>query len=336
MSKIIPVFVPHAGCPHQCVFCNQKTISGQKETSVSEARQQIENYLVWIKSSKENEIAFYGGSFTAIDLQLQENLLRLANTYRERNLISSIRLSTRPDCIYPENLAMLKKYNVSLVELGVQSLDNEVLNLAERGHSPSDVYKAVSLLKAEGLKVGIQLMVGLAGQSWKSIYQTVREVIELAPDVVRIYPVLVIKGTKLAEQYQQGVYRPLTLEEAIMQSAYVYEQMEKNKIKVIRVGLQADGELCTEGNILAGPFHPAFGELVASFRYRQWIGQQLEACSKNNLRIALKYNPRLTSKIRGLKKVNVHSWKKLQSNFNFEFKETDIQEAGLELLTIEK
>ena len=193
--SIIPIFIPHAGCPHQCVFCNQKKISGQKTASAEAVRQQIEKYLHWIKPGKENEAAFYGGSFTGLDMELQEELFKPVDKLLQEGIIGSVRLSTRPDYIDEERLALLKKHNVSTVELGVQSLDDSVLELAGRGHNAASVAKAVELLRAHGFKTGLQLMCGMPGQTAKSFMATVAESIALKPDMVRLYPLLVIKDT---------------------------------------------------------------------------------------------------------------------------------------------
>ena len=222
---ILPIFIPHAGCPHQCVFCNQKTISGQKSAAVPEAKSQIERWLKWFKPSKDNEAAFYGGSFTGLDLVLQKELLALTDELLEKGVIGSVRVSTRPDYIDAERLELLKQHHVKLVELGVQSLDDSVLKRAERGHSAAAVYAAHALLKEDGFKTGIQLMVGMPGQSLASVQQTAYKVAQLKPDVARIYPLLIIKDTPLAQSYAHGEFTPLSMDEAVEQSAYVYKTL---------------------------------------------------------------------------------------------------------------
>ena len=266
---IIPIFVPHAACPHRCVFCNQRTISGESETSPAEVQHQIDTWLPRIRPSRDNEAAFYGGSFTGLPLTLQERLLAPAEALLEQEIIGSIRLSTRPDYIDAPRLDFLRRHHVRLVELGVQSLDDDVLRRAERGHTAAQVCQAMDLLKQCGFHTGIQLMVGLPGQTFASVQETAEEVCRLHPDIARIYPVLVIAGTVLADQYRQGRYEPLALEEAVEQAAWVYDKLENAGIRVIRTGLQPDAELVRPGNVLAGPFHPAMGELVKSRLYRQ-------------------------------------------------------------------
>ena len=261
---IIPIFIPHAGCPHQCVFCNQKTISGQKTAALEGAKEQINRWLERVKPSVENEAAFYGGSFTGLDITLQKELFALTDELLARKVIGSVRLSTRPDYI-DERLELLRNHGVKLVELGVQSLDDKVLAAAERGHTAEQVTNAVNLLKKYGFKVGLQLMVGMPKQDFASVKETVEKVLVLKPDIARIYPLLVIKGTPLAKSYEAGEFEPLSLEEAVEQAAYMYKKLSEAGIRIIRVGLQPDDELCAEGNILAGPFHPSMGELVQSY-----------------------------------------------------------------------
>ena len=312
---ILPIFIPHAGCPHQCVFCNQKTISGQKSAAVVEANAQIERWLQWIKPGRANEAAFYGGSFTGLDMALQRQLLGLTDELYDKEIIGSVRLSTRPDYIDAERLQLLKEHHVELVELGVQSLDDAVLQRAERGHSAAAVYAAHKLLRDFGFKTGIQLMVGMPQQSFSSVQETAHKVASLRPDIARIYPLLVIKDTPLTESYAKGEFAPLSLEEAVEQSAYVYKTLRSAGINVIRIGLQPDEELCAAGNIMAGPFHPAMGELVKSRALRNHftpILQQLEAGGAEGV---IFHCPRkMESKLRGLKNCNMQFWQGLFPN----------------------
>ena len=307
---ILPIFIPHAGCPHQCVFCNQKTISGQKNAAESGAREQIARWLQWLRPSLENEAAFYGGSFTALDSGLQERLLFLTDELLERGIIGSVRLSTRPDYIDDKKLELLKKHGVRLVELGVQSLDDRVLEAAGRGHTAADVVQAMKRLRAYNFKTGLQLMVGMPLQSFSSLQDTVAQVIKLQPDIARIYPLLVIKGTPLAESWAKGEFQPLSLEEAVRQSAWVYDQLTTNGIKIIRVGLQPDDELCSPGNILSGPFHPSMGELVQSFLLRERLTDKLLAL-KGAARIVISCPAKMESKLRGMKNSNIKYWQQL-------------------------
>lgn len=306
---ILPIFIPHAGCPHQCVFCNQKTISGQKTAALPGAKAQIQRWLQWLRPSKDNEAAFYGGSFTGLDMALQKQLLALTDELLEQGIIGGVRLSTRPDYINTEVLSLLREHGVEMVELGVQSLDDAVLQRAERGHDAEAVYTAHKLLKEYGFKTGIQLMVGMPGQDFASVQDTAARVAQLRPDIARIYPLLVIKDTPLAHSYEQGAFVPLSLEEAVEQSAYLYKTLTQAGIKVIRIGLQPDEELCAAGNIVGGPFHPAMGELVKSRVLRNHFTPMLQELVESGAKGVIFHCPRrYESKLRGLKNSNMQYW----------------------------
>ncbi|MBQ5624790.1 MAG: radical SAM protein [Phascolarctobacterium sp.] len=327
---IIPIFIPHAGCPHQCVFCNQKTISGQKTAALEGAKEQINRWLERVKPSVENEAAFYGGSFTGLDITLQKELLALTDELLARKVIGSVRLSTRPDYIDDERLELLRNHGVKLVELGVQSLDDKVLAAAERGHTAEQVTNAVALLKKYDFKVGLQLMVGMPEQDFASVKDTVEKVLALKPDIARIYPLLVIKGTPLAKSYEAGEFEPLSLEEAVEQAAYMYKKLSEAGIKIIRVGLQPDDELCAEGNILAGPFHPSMGELVQSYLLREKLTPQiLEIAKQNGEAILILCPRRLESKLRGIRNSNIHYWSLLISPIKLIVKSVDVSEIKI-------
>lgn len=268
MSKrhvIIPIFVPHKGCPNDCIFCNQKKISGQLEEMTPEKIDETVNtYLGTIGRDTFTEIAFYGGSFTAIDKEQQEVFLSKAWSYVSAGRIEEIRISTRPDRIDEDTLRLLKKYGVRTIELGVQSLDDEVLRNSLRGHDSVVVQKAAKLIKDMGFRLGIQIMTGLPGDTREKCIETARQVIALSPDLVRIYPVLVIKDTGLEGLMNEGRYKPQSLEEAVDLCAELLMMFEDNGINVIRVGLQPT-ENIREGSgsdVVAGPMHPAFRQLA--------------------------------------------------------------------------
>lgn len=264
---VIPVFIPHKGCPFDCIFCNQKNISGQKdEVTESSMRSVIEAHLDTISGAAFVEIAFFGGSFTGIDREEQINFLKIANEYIDTGFVSSIRISTRPDYINEEILEYLKLYRVNTIELGVQSLDSEVLERSSRGHGVKDVIKASRLIKEKGFVLGIQTMIGLPGDNAKKALNTAKSVVELKPEVVRIYPTLVIKDTYLEKAYREGKYVPLTIEAAVDLCAELLDIYESSNIKVIRVGLQPTESITDGGDVLAGPFHPAFRQLVEAKR----------------------------------------------------------------------
>lgn len=327
---IIPIFIPHAGCPHQCVFCNQQTISGQQVASAEAVQQQIDRYLQWIKPGIANEAAFYGGSFTGLPLALQTELFRPVDKLLADGVIGSVRLSTRPDYIDAARLELLRQHQVRTVELGVQSLDDTVLAAAERGHQSSVVYQAVALLKQYGFAVGVQLMVGMPQQSFASVQDTVAQVLRLQPDLARIYPLLVIQSTPLAEAYSQGEFMPLSLAAAVEQSAYVYRHLTQAGIKVIRVGLQADTELCSDGNIVDGPFHPAFGELVQSRLLYEDLTPQLQILlAQGAKKIFITCPQKQESQLRGLRNGNLQRWQCLAAPTEVVIQVAAEQAAGI-------
>lgn len=327
--SILPIFIPHAGCPHQCVFCNQKKISGQHSAALASAREQITRWRSWLRPSLAHEAAFYGGSFTGLPLELQRELLQLTDELLAEGFIGSVRLSTRPDYIDAERLQLLKKHHVELVELGVQSLDDKVLQAAERGHTAAAVTAAMALLKQHGFKTGLQLMVGMPQQSFASVKETARQAIALHPDIARIYPLLVIKDTPLAQTYAQGLFVPLSLDEAVTQAAWLYKELTQAGIKVIRIGLQADEELCAEGNILAGPFHPAMGELVKSRVLRDELTPRLLEQAKIRQTLTLHCPARLESKLRGQKNCNLRYWQQLLPDVEIKIVPSEGEEISL-------
>lgn len=304
MSYIIPVFISYAGCPHICAFCNQHRINKQTQFSFDEVNKQIDKYLSFLPDDKEKELAFYGGSFTGLPNEMQEQLLSLAQLLRQKNIIKKIRLSTRPDYIDKSVIERLLKYNVDLVELGVQSLDNEVLSLAKRGHDAQSVEKASILLKKAGVELGLQLMLGLPRQDWPSIIATTKLVVAIKPSIVRIYPLLIFANTDLAKAYLENEFVPITLDTAVEQAAYMAEEFEEQGINVIRLGLQDDDGLREQGAILAGPYHPAFGELVAAYRCLQLIKQKLVTLNSAQ-NVEIRVPRRDLSKYLGHKKSNV-------------------------------
>ncbi|MDR7869915.1 MAG: radical SAM protein [Tissierellaceae bacterium] len=271
MSKryIIPIFVPHYGCPHDCIFCNQKKITNISTTTTpKDVEMIIEKYLSYFWKDLTIEVAFYGGSFTAIDMDIQSQLLEIPYKYKEKGIIHEIRLSTRPDAINEEILDNLKKFKVDTIELGVQSLDEEVLVASERDHSVLDVYEAVSLIKSYGFNLGLQMMVGLPLDNPEKSLFTAKEFIKMSPDLVRIYPTLVIKDTYLAKLYNSGEYKALSVEEAVDICTKLLVLFNLNNINVIRVGLQPTENIQLGMDVIAGPFHPAFRQLVESNIYK--------------------------------------------------------------------
>ena len=237
---IIPIFVPHLGCPNNCTFCNQKKISGQlKPVTPEDARKQIEYYLKNFKENKiEKEIAFFGGSFTAIDRKLQEELLKVAYEYKKLKKVQGIRLSTRPDCIDKAELKLLKKYGVTTIELGVQTTNDYLLKKCKRGHSFEDVKKASKLIRRSGFILGHQMMVGLPESTRLDELNTAKDLAKLKPKIMRIYPVLVIKGTELEQEYKLKKYEPLSVEQAVEICKELNKFFMNRIIEVIRIGRQ--------------------------------------------------------------------------------------------------
>lgn len=266
MASIIPIFIPHEGCPHSCIFCNQNSISGSsaKRVTPAEITETIETWLdrYLAKQAHPVQVAFYGGSFTGLEPLRQQELLGAVTPFMEQGRVQQIRLSTRPDYIDQDKLDLLNTFKVDIVELGVQSLDDTVLRYSGRGHSTQDVYKAVDLLQRGAFQVGMQLMLGLPGQTFRSLRRTVAQTILLQPDFVRIYPVLVVKGSGLEKAWQKSMYTPLSLGKAVLQAAYMKKNFDREGIRVIRMGLQPGDSL--ERSLLAGPYHPSFGEMVLS------------------------------------------------------------------------
>jgi histone acetyltransferase (RNA polymerase elongator complex component) len=263
MPLIIPVFISHQGCPHDCVFCNQERITGQKRTTIPPALV-AETISTWLRRSEKKhkrvEVAFYGGSFTGLDQDYQEQLLLAVQPFIGRGQVDAIRLSTRPDYIDRNTIDFLQKYRVELVELGVQSLDDRVLAVSGRGHSAAQVRESVDLLAKAQMSFGVQLMVGLPEQTFFSVVQTTRKVGAMGPKLVRVYPVLVIKESRLAGLYEQGKYQTLSLAKAVSITAWMKKSFDELDIPVVRMGLQSGPDL--ERSVLAGPYHPAFGEMV--------------------------------------------------------------------------
>lgn len=275
----IPIFVPHRGCPFDCVFCNQRRITGVgTDVTPDDVRRIISEHLKTLpKEDRFVEIAFFGGSFTGIPIEEQSALLAAAAEFKEET--DGIRLSTRPDYISREILDNLMKYGVTTIELGVQSMDDEVLKKSNRGHTSECVRNAVKLIREYPIRLGLQMMTGLVGDTREKSIYTAKEIIALSPEMVRIYPTLTIKDTYLEKMYQRGEYKPQTLEEAVETAKEIMLMFEKANISVIRVGLQATSEISEEGSVVAGPVHSAFRALVESSIYYDIIKAELKGKS---------------------------------------------------------
>ncbi len=304
---IVPVFLPHAGCPHQCAYCNQSSITGTHAMPASkDVHRQIKNFLGYRRQQPQNiQIAFFGGNFLGIQTQTLQRLLADATEYVTAGHVSSIRFSTRPDTVNGQQLDLIKKFPVSTIELGVQSMNNSVLKCSNRGHTAEDSINAAQLLKNNEYEVGVQLMVGLPGDSAQRLGASAQAVARLKPDFVRIYPTVVLSGSPLAAWYQKGDYVPLSLAEAVSQVKDLYLLFKRQKIRVIRMGLQASEDLQNAPTILAGPYHPAFGHLVYS---EIFLDMAIAAIKSENLSgevLCLHVHPHSVSKMRGLKNGNI-------------------------------
>lgn len=303
----IPIFVPHLGCPHDCVFCNQKKITGAKsDFKIDDAQKTIDDFLKTIEDKNKDrfvEIAFFGGSFTAIDKETFEILCLLAKKYIEDGKVNGIRCSTRPDAIDDEKLKFMKGCGFTTIELGVQSTDELVLLKSGRGHTKKDVFDACEKIKKHGIGLGLQMMTGLPHDTDEKSVQTAKDIISLKPDCVRVYPTLTIEGTRLFDMHKEGTYKPQNLDDALILCAKILEMFYDANINVVRVGLQTTDNI-NESTVI-GPYHPAFREKCESMIYRNKL-------EKDNLKNGdtVYVNSKEISKIVGEKRANIKYFKK--------------------------
>ena len=309
---IIPIFVPHLGCPNDCIFCNQKSISGQtKQVTKEDVKNIIEEHLKYIKKDSKVEVAFFGGSFTGIEEAKQEELLSAAYEYIKQKKVDSIRISTRPDYIDKKILKRLKKYKVKTIELGVQSANDYILKKAGRGHTFEDVVKASKLIRWYGFELGHQMMVGLPESTTVDEINTAKQLIKLKPKMVRIYPVLVIKNTKLEKDYNEGKYKPLTVTQAVEVCKELVKLFVKKHIEVIRIGLQPTDTITNPDNdkseVVAGPFHPAFRQLVESGMWYDVIVEKIKQLNTKVKEVVVTVNPADVNNVIGQRKDNINN-----------------------------
>lgn len=300
----VALFVPNEGCPHMCSFCNQKTISGSAKKLTKEDIDEAVKIAVQGEYDKANsEIAFFGGSFTAIDKDYMTYLLESAYPYVKNGLFKGIRCSTRPDAIDDDVLSLLKKYGVTAIELGAQSMSDTVLAMNDRGHTAEDVVIASHLIKKHGFELGLQMMTGLYGDTDDSAIETAKKIISLKPETVRIYPTVVLENTRLASLYEKGEYTPQTVDEAVKLCSVLLGMFGDADIKVIRLGLHSGGNV--EDGFVAGAYHPAFRELCES---RLYFEKCCELIKKNNItgNITINVCPSEISKMTGHKRSNIN------------------------------
>ena len=259
----IPIFIPELACPNRCIYCNQRHISGQLQAvKPEEIKQIIEQHLATFIRPSEVELAFFGGSFTGIDEKDMLTYLQIVQPYIEQGEIKSIRISTRPDYINEKILDILQQYNVKDIELGAQSLNEEVLAFAKRGHTVKDVENASQLIKSYGFSLGLQMMIGLPLDTVEKSKETAKKILKLGAESTRIYPTLVINNTDLADLYRQNKYKALSLDEAVDWTTEIYKIFSQSSIKILRIGLHPSEALINGTELLAGPFHVSFKELV--------------------------------------------------------------------------
>jgi histone acetyltransferase (RNA polymerase elongator complex component) len=289
MTMIIPFFIMNRGCPHRCLFCNERLTAGDRPERITEAAfgKTVRGYLDGARRKNGPvQIAFYGGTFTGMEHAEQQRLLELAAPFLQEGAVDGIRISTRPDEINREGLALLKICGVTTIEVGAQSLDDEVLLRSRRGHTAADIARALTLLGEGGFATGVHLMAGLPGDSRDRFAHTIEKTIVLAPDMVRIHPTIVLTDTPLADAFREGRYLPLTLSEAVEQGKNALKRLTVAGIPVIRLGLQTTRELEEPGAIVAGPFHPAFRTLVESALLREMAASLLTAAGTGGKRAA--------------------------------------------------
>ena len=323
-SSVIPVFIPHLGCPNDCIFCNQRRIAAPKVPDAQDVRHIIELALEY---AERPQISFYGGSFTCIDTKLQEEYLSAAFEYVRSGKADSLRISTRPDGIDEQTLARLRSFGVKTVELGAQSMDDNVLLLARRGHTAEDVKRASRMIKQAGFELVLQIMPGLPGADIGADMRTAREIAALEPDGVRIYPVCVIKDTALCDMYERGEYTPLTPETAAERCADIWEVFIEANIPVIRIGLNPTEEL-SSGAAVAGAYHPAMGQLVRSARLYKKAVQMLSGLSPFEKALITVPRGRL-SDMRGQKNANIIKLHSLYPDAKIEIKEDTYQKQEI-------
>lgn len=320
---IIPIFVPHLGCPNNCTFCNQKSISGQmKNVTGNDVKETIEKFLTSFKNEQiEKEIAFFGGSFTGIETKIQQELLSVAYEYVKNGIVSGIRVSTRPDYIDKDKLKLLKQYGVKTIELGVQSTNDYILKKCKRGHTFEDVKKASKLIRKFGFTLGHQMMIGLPESTRLDELNTAKDLAKLKPKIIRLYPVLVIKNTELEEEYKSGVYEPVTINQAVEVCKELEQFFDGKKIKVIRIGLQNTDLISNpenvESEVVAGPYHEAFGQLVEDSIWYDKILNKIKKFNTKVIEVQIEVNPINVNNVVGHKKSNVQ---KLKETYDLDLK----------------
>ena len=300
----VPIFIPHLGCKNECVFCNQRKISGASSNIKPEdIKGRIDERLASFKGKRKIQIAFFGGSFTGLDINEQIEFLEIANEYIKDGKVESIRISTRPDYINIQILSILKKYNVKTIELGVQSMDKEVLEVSKRGHTKEDVIRAATLINLFNFELGFQIMIGLPKSTKEKEIETINKLLKFNPKQLRIYPVYVLKESKLYEMYEKGEYKSLSLEDAVDRTASVIDQCKKSDVKIIRIGLQSTEDITENADGLVGPVSDNFGEYALARMVLKYMEEKIKEINLNN-DLNIYCNKKYISIVVGPKKVN--------------------------------
>ena len=333
-ASVIPVFVPHWGCPHDCVFCNQRRISGQREPATAETVQEAMRQAAALPSGAKRQLAFYGGSFTAIPVEQQEALLGAAQPWLASGELSSLRLSTRPDAVDMAVLERLRRYGVRTIELGAQSMDDRVLALAGRGHTAADVERAARLVKDEGFELILQMMTGLPGDTEEGALATADRLLALRPDGVRLYPTVIVRDTALCELWKAGRYTEHTVEDAVRVCAKLLPRFEAAGVPVIRLGLNPTEEL-SGGAAVGGAYHPALGELVKSRVLRNKAEALLDGIAPDS-RVTLGVNPRELSQMIGQHRSNLDWLKARFALAEINVRSSPVNHGGICRIFLEK
>jgi len=326
---IIPIFVLHKGCPNRCVFCNERIAAGDYPDRITAdtVRAVCDRHL-GEGGRRFDQIAFYGGSFTGMDPDYQTELLDTAMSYVDAEMVDSIRISTRPDYIDAERMDLLARYRVSTVEIGAQSMIDGVLSAAGRGHSSEDVRGALRLLKEAGIQTGVHLMAGLPSDTREGFAYTVEEIISLRPDTVRIHPTIVFKGTLLERAHRSGTYEPLKLDDAVDMCKGALLRFQEAGIPVIRLGLHTTQEMISDGNIVAGPFHPAFRSLVEGSLFLDMATELLRSSDARRGDVVFSVAPQDVSNLRGMRNRNIRILKESFGIPKISVREDTEQERG--------
>ena len=306
---IIPLFIPHMGCPHRCVFCDQRAITGSagRIPSPDQIRTEVERYLKFSRKRPSTiQISFFGGNFLGLEQKVMLQLLDTAAAFVDNGAVDSLRFSTRPDTICQERLADIARFPVKTVEIGVQSMNDSVLDACMRGHTAAETITAATLIKDAGYQLGLQMMVGLPGDDDDGAMATAYQLARLDPDFVRIYPTLVLSGSPLARMFRADSYHPMTMDACITLVARLYRFFKKKGISVVRMGLQASDGLADPTELLAGPYHPAFGHLVHGEIVLDAIRTALVGMDILPNKLSIRIHPTMVSRVQGLNKRNLY------------------------------